>query len=70
MFLLSTSLHPYSLICLSFCVRDYCVEQGCDFFFSVDSESHLDNPYTLKLLLEQNRSVEVLRFTRFFRRTQ
>lgn len=34
------------------------MEQECDFYFSVDSDAHLDNPYTLKLLLEQNRSVE------------
>ena len=26
-----------------------------EFYFSVDSSAHLDNPYTLKLLIEQNR---------------
>ena len=29
----------------------------CDYYFSVDSEAHLDNPNVLKLLVEQNRNV-------------
>ncbi|KAL0277165.1 UNVERIFIED_CONTAM: hypothetical protein PYX00_004535 [Menopon gallinae] len=28
-----------------------------DYYFNVDSEAHLDNPYTLRLLVEQNRSI-------------
>ncbi|EEB15965.1 Procollagen-lysine,2-oxoglutarate 5-dioxygenase 3 precursor, putative [Pediculus humanus corporis] len=28
-----------------------------DFYFNLDSEAHLDNPYTLKLLVEQNRTI-------------
>lgn len=36
---------------------DYCMENDCQYFFSVDSEAHVDNPYTLKLLIEQNREV-------------
>ncbi|XP_071545280.1 procollagen-lysine,2-oxoglutarate 5-dioxygenase 1-like isoform X2 [Panulirus ornatus] len=36
---------------------DYCVEQDCQYLFSVDSVAHIDNPYTLKLLIEQNRNV-------------
>ncbi len=36
---------------------DKCVEVECDYYFSVDSEAHIDNPHTLKLLIEQNRAV-------------
>lgn len=34
-----------------------CVDIKCDFLFVVDSEVQLDNAYTLKLLIEQNRQV-------------
>ena len=34
-----------------------CAETKCDFLFVVDSEAHLDNPHTLRLLIEQNRAV-------------
>ncbi len=34
-----------------------CATDKCDFYFSVDSEAHIDNPQTLKLLIEQNRNV-------------
>lgn len=34
-----------------------CVNLKCDFYFSVDAIAHLDNPFTLKLLIEQNRTV-------------
>ena len=37
--------------------RDECVEKKCDFYLNVDSSAHLDNPDTLRLLIEQNRSV-------------
>lgn len=36
---------------------DKCVEVECDYYFSLDSEAHIDNPFTLKLLIEQNRNV-------------
>lgn len=36
---------------------DLCVQKECDFYFSVDSLGHLDNPHTLRLLIEQNRTV-------------
>lgn len=29
----------------------------CDLYFSVDAVAHLDNPHTLRLLAEQNRTV-------------
>jgi procollagen-lysine,2-oxoglutarate 5-dioxygenase len=32
-----------------------CAEVKCDYLFVVDSEIQLDNPHTLKLLIEQNR---------------
>ena len=34
-----------------------CAELKCDFYFSVDSDAHIDNEKTLKLLIEQNRNV-------------
>lgn len=33
-----------------------CVNLKCDYYFSLDTVAHLDNPYTLKLLIEQNRT--------------
>ncbi|ROT84301.1 putative Procollagen-lysine,2-oxoglutarate 5-dioxygenase 3 precursor [Penaeus vannamei] len=36
---------------------DFCLESESQYFFSVDSEAHIDNPYTIKLLIEQNRDV-------------
>ncbi|CAG9863076.1 unnamed protein product [Phyllotreta striolata] len=36
---------------------DHCLTKKCDIYFSVDSIAHIDNPYTLKLLIEQNRTV-------------
>ncbi|KRT80915.1 hypothetical protein AMK59_4922 [Oryctes borbonicus] len=36
---------------------DQCVLKDCDYYFAIDSLSHLDSPYTLKLLIEQNRTV-------------
>ena len=32
-----------------------CEKIKCDYYFSVDSEAHIDNSQTLKLLIEQNR---------------
>lgn len=34
-----------------------CLAKNCDLYFAVDSTAHLDNPFTLKLLIEQNRTV-------------
>lgn len=34
-----------------------CQEVKCDYYFSLDSEAHIDNTQTLKLLIEQNRNV-------------
>ncbi|XP_063229636.1 procollagen-lysine,2-oxoglutarate 5-dioxygenase isoform X3 [Bacillus rossius redtenbacheri] len=36
---------------------EQCLAKKCDYFFTVDSEAHLDNPHTLRLLVEQNRSI-------------
>ncbi|CAG9823589.1 unnamed protein product [Phaedon cochleariae] len=36
---------------------DHCLAKKCDFYFSVDSVAHIDNPHTLRLLIEQNRTV-------------
>ncbi|XP_054009537.1 procollagen-lysine,2-oxoglutarate 5-dioxygenase [Hylaeus anthracinus] len=36
---------------------DYCLTKGCSGYFSIDSISHLDNEYTLKLLVEQQRGI-------------
>uniref|UniRef100_A0A2P2I196 procollagen-lysine 5-dioxygenase n=3 Tax=Hirondellea gigas TaxID=1518452 RepID=A0A2P2I196_9CRUS len=36
---------------------DHCVEKDCDFLMIVDSLAHLDNPFAIKLLVEQNRNV-------------
>lgn len=34
-----------------------CKKTNCPYYFSLDSTAHLDNPDTLKLLIEQNRKV-------------
>lgn len=34
-----------------------CVKRECHYYFSIDGDSHLDNPDTLQLLIQQNRSV-------------
>ncbi|CAL8072484.1 unnamed protein product [Orchesella dallaii] len=36
---------------------DVAIKKNADFIFSVDAEAHLDNPFTLKLLIEQNRGI-------------
>ncbi|RZB40645.1 procollagen-lysine,2-oxoglutarate 5-dioxygenase 1, partial [Asbolus verrucosus] len=36
---------------------DQCLSKNCDVYFSVDSVAHLDNPHTLRLLIEQNRTI-------------
>lgn len=36
---------------------DECLKKKCEYYFSVDSVAHIDNPHTLKLLIEQNRPV-------------
>lgn len=37
--------------------RDYCLLKECSGYFSIDSISHLDNKYILKLLVEQQREI-------------
>lgn len=34
-----------------------CLKTDAKFYFNVDVNAHLDNPYTLKLLIEQNRDI-------------
>ncbi|CAG0914279.1 unnamed protein product [Notodromas monacha] len=36
---------------------DYCEKTNCDWLFTIDAIAHLDNPHTLRLLVEQNRNV-------------
>ncbi|XP_017783808.1 PREDICTED: procollagen-lysine,2-oxoglutarate 5-dioxygenase 1 isoform X2 [Nicrophorus vespilloides] len=36
---------------------DQCLLKNCDFYFSIDGIAHLDNPHTLRLLIEQNRTI-------------
>ncbi|KAJ8973614.1 hypothetical protein NQ317_003244 [Molorchus minor] len=36
---------------------DQCLAKNCDLYFSVDSIAHIDNPHTLRLLIQQNRTV-------------
>lgn len=43
---------------------DHCLAKKCDIYFAVDSVAHIDNPYTLKLLIEQNRTVVAPLLTR------
>lgn len=31
----------------------------CDYLFYIESEAHLDNPQTLKLLIKQNKYVPI-----------
>ena len=35
----------------------HCIDLKCDYYFSVDGVAHVDNEFTLKLLIEQNREV-------------
>ncbi|XP_076320544.1 LOW QUALITY PROTEIN: procollagen lysyl hydroxylase [Tachypleus tridentatus] len=34
-----------------------CAKVNCDYYFSVDSDAHITNPMTLRLLIEQNRPI-------------
>lgn len=43
---------------------EYCLEQSCDYLFVIDSEAHINNPFTLKLLIEQNRDFVAPMLTR------
>ncbi|KAK0167505.1 hypothetical protein PV327_004895 [Microctonus hyperodae] len=36
---------------------NHCLLKGCSGYFSIDSVAHLDNKYTLKLLVEQQRGI-------------
>lgn len=40
-----------------FIFRDYCLQNECSGYFSIDSVAHLENEYTLKLLVEQQRGI-------------
>lgn len=35
--------------------RNFAEREGSDYLFVVDAEAHIDNPFTLTRLLEQNR---------------
>ena len=37
------------------CLSTACLDVDCDAFLAVDSEVHLDNPQTLRLLLQHNK---------------
>jgi len=34
-----------------------CIKRKCDYYFNLDAVAHIDNPHTLRLLIEQNRPV-------------
>lgn len=36
---------------------NYCLTVECEYYLNLDSDAHLDNPHTLRLLIEQNRSI-------------
>lgn len=36
---------------------DYTLAKNSDYYFSIDSVAHMDNPFALKLLIEQNRKI-------------
>ncbi|XP_067005007.1 procollagen-lysine,2-oxoglutarate 5-dioxygenase isoform X2 [Anabrus simplex] len=36
---------------------NYFQMKSCDYFLNLESEAHLDNPHSLRLLIEQNRSI-------------
>nr|XP_018912305.1 PREDICTED: procollagen-lysine,2-oxoglutarate 5-dioxygenase 3 isoform X1 [Bemisia tabaci] len=36
---------------------EYCLQKSCDYYFMIQSEAHLDNADTLKLLIEQNKTI-------------
>ena len=37
--------------------REECKKYKCQYYFSIDSTVHIDNADTLKLLIEQNRTI-------------
>ena len=45
----------FNLLIFVYNCREECKKQKCEYYFSVDSTVHFDNPDTLKLLIEQNR---------------
>ena len=52
--------HFYLVISLSFSFvigSKECVKRKCDYYFNLDAVAHIDNPHTLRLLIEQNRPV-------------
>lgn len=54
----------YDYFLINFFYSDLCTNKNCDIYFSIDSIAHLDNPSTLKLLIEQNRQVIAPMLTR------
>jgi hypothetical protein len=42
------------------CCRNYCLTVECEYYLNLDSDAHLDNPHTLRLLVEQNRCVHTV----------
>ena len=46
-----------SVLSFWYVYSDYALAKNTDYFLSVDSEAHLDNPFLLKLLIEQNRGI-------------
>src|ERR1700742_4602966 len=46
-----TLAHPTNFFSMTF--SDHCLQKKCEYYFSVDGEAHLDNPFVLKLLIEQ-----------------
>ena len=45
------------LLELKFDFSEECLKKKCEYYFNVDALAHIDNPHTLKLLIEQNRPV-------------
>ncbi|XP_064461104.1 procollagen-lysine,2-oxoglutarate 5-dioxygenase 1-like isoform X2 [Ornithodoros turicata] len=43
---------------------EHCVIHSCDYFFSLDSDAQIDNPDTLRLLIEKNRTIVAPLLTR------
>lgn len=40
------------------------MQKKCEFYFAVDSVAHVDNPKTLQLLIQQNRTIVAPLMTR------
>ncbi|PSN33660.1 Procollagen-lysine [Blattella germanica] len=51
------SLHGEEYRSLKRINPNYCQTVNCQYYLNVDSDAHLDNPHTIRLLIEQNRSI-------------